>query len=105
MKKTLPLSRIPNDIKYRLGLVTTRLEDTKALLSSLDQVAFPGGELDSLIVAVQDAQDALLAAQAIRPRKRTEVVDAVPEVAAPVAVDAVPEVAPDAHDDAVPDAV
>ena len=101
MKKTLPLSRIPNDIKYRLGLVTTRLEDTMVLLSSLDPVAFPGGELDSLIVAVQDAKDALLAVQAVRPRKKTEVVDAVPEVA----VEVTPESAPDAPVDAVPDAV
>ena len=97
MKKTLPLSRIPNDIKYRLGLVTTRLEDAMVLLASIDPVAFPGGELDSLIVAVQNAQDALLAVQAVRPRKRTEVVTVTPEVT--------PESAPDAPVDAVPDAV
>jgi hypothetical protein len=101
MKKTLPLSRIPNDIKYRLGLVETRLEDAMVLLNSIDPVAFPGGELDSLIVAVQDAKDALLAVEAVRPRKKTEVVDAVPEVA----VEVTPESAPDAPVDAVPDAV
>ena len=98
MKKTLPLSRIPNDIKYRLGLVTTRLEDAMVLLTSIDPVAFPGGELDSLIVAVLDAQSVLRAVDAVRPRKKTEVVEVAPEVTAEVA----PEVAPDAPVDAAP---
>lgn len=85
MKKILPLSRIPNDIKYRLGLATTRLEDVMVLLCSIDPAAFPGGELDSLIVAVHDAQDVLHAVDAVRPRKKTEVaVEAAPD--APVEV-------------------
>lgn len=102
MKKTLPLSRIPNDIKYRLGLVTTRLEDAMALLTSIDPVAFPGGELDSLIDAVLDARARRRAAQAVRPRKRTEVALPDPDAAWIVVFQGV---APDAHDAAVPDAV
>jgi hypothetical protein len=100
MKKILPLSKIPNDIKYRLGLVETRLEDTMVLLSSLDPVAFPGGELDSLIVAFLDAKDALLAVQAVRPRKKTEEVEVAPD-APEVAVEVTPESAPDAPVDGV----
>lgn len=98
MKKILPLSKIPNDIKYRLGLVDSRLADITILLSSLDGTAWPGGEHIALVTALTHAQDALLAVQAVRPRKRTEDV-------AIVWLDAVPEVAPDAHEDAVPEAV
>lgn len=87
MKKTLSPSRIPNDIKYRLGLVTTRLEDVMVLLCSIDPVAFPGGELDALIVAVRDAQDGLVAVEAVRPRKKTEVAEVAPESAPEVASD------------------
>ena len=74
------------------------------LLSSLDPVAFPGGELDSLIVAVLDAQSVLRAVDAVRPRKKTEVVEVAPD-APEVTAEVAPESAPDAPVDAVPDAV
>ena len=92
MKKILPLSKIPNDIKYRLGLVDSRLADITILLASLDGTAWPGGEHSALVTALTHAQDALLAVQAVRPRKRTEeaaTVEVTPEAvqfAAPEAV-------------------
>ena len=91
MKKILPLSKIPNDIKYRLGLVDSRLADITILLSSLDGTAWPGGEHIALVTALTHAKDALLAVQAVRPRKRTEEVAAVEavQIAAPDAVEAV----------------
>lgn len=91
MKKILPLSKIPNDIKYRLGLVDSRLADITILLSSLDGTAWPGGEHIALVTALTHAQDALLAVQAVRPRKRTEEVtaDSAVQIAAPEAVEAV----------------
>jgi hypothetical protein len=72
MKKNLPLSKIPNDIKYRLGLVDSRLADIGILLASLDPTAWPAGEHLSLIAAVDAAVLRLAAVQAARPRKRTE---------------------------------
>lgn len=95
MKKILPLSKIPNDIKYRLGLVDSRLADITILLASIDPVAFPGGEHSALVAAVEAAVGSLAAVQAARPRKRTEevpAVEAAPEavqVPAPEAVEAV----------------
>jgi hypothetical protein len=95
MKKILPLSKIPNDIKYRLGLVDSRLADITILLASLDGTAWPGGEHCALVTALTQAQDALLAVQAVRPRKRTEeaaTVEVAPEavqIAAPEALEAV----------------
>lgn len=95
MKKILPLSKIPNDIKYRLGLVTSRVEDIGILLASLDPTAWPGGEHSALTDALVQVSLRLAAVQAARPRKRTEEVEAVeaaPEavqIAAPEAVEAV----------------
>jgi hypothetical protein len=95
MKKILPLSKIPNDIKYRLGLVDSRLADITILLSSLDPTAWPGGEHSALVTALTHAQDALLAVQAVRPRKRTEEVALeVAPVEVPVEVVQAFEVAP-----------
>jgi hypothetical protein len=91
MKKILPLSKIPNDIKYRLGLVTSRVEDIGILLASLDPTAWPGGEHSALTDALVQVSLRLAAVQAARPRKRTEEVEAVE--AAPEAVQiAAPEV-------------
>lgn len=98
MKKILPLSKIPNDIKYRLGLVTSRVEDIGILLASLDPTAWPGGEHSALTDTLVQVSLRLAAVQAARPRKRTEevatveAVEAAPEavqIAAPEAVEAV----------------
>lgn len=93
MKKTLPLSKIPNDIKYRLGLVATRVEDIGILLASLDPAAWPGGEHSALADSLATVSLRLAAVQAARPRKRTEEVPAVEatvEVAPVEAVEAAP---------------
>jgi len=96
MKKTLPLSKIPNDIKYRLGLVATRVEDIGILLASLDPAAWPGGEHSALTDSLAAVSLRLAAVQAARPRKRTEEVPAVEaaevqvEVAPVEAVEAAP---------------
>lgn len=96
MKKTLPLSKIPNDIKYRLGLVATRVEDIGILLASLDPAAWPGGEHSALTDSLATVALRLAAVQAARPRKRTEEVPAVEAAQVPV------EVAPVAPVDAAP---
>ncbi|NDG31373.1 hypothetical protein EB118_15050 [bacterium] len=73
MKKNLHVSRIPNDIKYRLGLVGNRLEDISILLASLDPACWPGGEMANLVSTLARCTEAYNATQDSRPRKRTEV--------------------------------
>jgi hypothetical protein len=87
MKKNLPLSRIPNDIKYRLGLAAARLEEVQLLLASLDPAAWPHGEHRALAYAMDVAQACMSEVQATRPLKKTEVAS-LSEEASPVAPEA-----------------
>jgi len=86
MKKNLHVSRIPNDIKYRLGLAGSRLQDALLLIDAVAPAAFPGGEHAALRDALVTALLRYEAVEAARPRKRTEAAQAVE---APVAVEAV----------------
>ena len=86
MKKNLSPSSIPNDIKYRLGLAGSRLQDALLLIDAVAPAAFPGGEHAALRDALVTALLRYEAVEAARPRKRTEAAQAVE---APVAVEAV----------------
>jgi len=76
MKKNLSPSSIPNDIKYRLGLAGSRLQDALLLIDAVAPAAFPGGEHAALRDALVTALLRYEAAEASRPRKRTEAVQA-----------------------------
>jgi len=82
MKKNLSPSSIPNDIKYRLGLAGSRLQDALLLVDAVAPAAFPGGEHAALRDALVTALLRYEAAEVARPRKRTEAVPAVEAVEA-----------------------
>jgi hypothetical protein len=104
MKKNLSPSSIPNDIKYRLGLAGSRLQDALLLVDAVAPVAFPGGEHAALRDALVTALLRYEAIEAARPRKRTEATqapEAVEAGPAPEPVQAAEEPAVEAAPEAV----
>jgi len=104
MKKNLSPSSIPNDIKYRLGLAGSRLQDALLLVDAVAPVAFPGGEHAALRDALVTALLRYEAIEAARPRKRTEATqapEAVEAATTPEPVQAAEEPAVEAAPEAV----